>query len=162
MPMSAPRKTQRGFTAVEAMLVVAILAILAAFAAPAMNQLIRTQKVRSIAYDLNADLLYARSEAISRGHNVGVGGLSGTNWINGWRVLDFNNGQTLRQQGARATGVSFVSDDAWVLFDRTGRIVTGNTQWRIEPSESGAPDTQKRCIRMSPSGRPNSMTGPCP
>jgi prepilin-type N-terminal cleavage/methylation domain-containing protein len=110
----------RGFTVIETMVVVAILAILAAFAAPSMTQLIRTQKVRSIAYDVFADLTYARSEAISRGHNVGIGSGS-TNWINGWQVRDLTTGALLRQTGAQATGVVFTADSGGIIFDRTGR-----------------------------------------
>jgi len=151
----------RGFTVIESMIVVAIIAILAAFAAPAMNQLIRTQKVRSIAYDIFADLTYARSEAISRGHNVGIGSGS-NNWIGGWQVRDLATGAMLRQTGAQATGVTFTADSGGIIFDRTGRNTTGNVSFSIAPTDAGAPDIQKRCIRLSPSGRPNSLVGPCP
>lgn len=160
--MRAAFHSSRGFTAIEVMIVVAILAILAAFAAPAMNQLIRTQKVRTIAYDLFADLTFARSEAISRGRNVGIGSNSGNDWINGWSVRDLTSGEVLREQGPRSSGVLFTADQAGVIFNRTGRTTTGNVSFSIKPAESDAPDVQKRCIRMTPSGRPNSLTGPCP
>jgi Tfp pilus assembly protein FimT len=144
------------------MVVIGIIAILAAVAAPAMNQLIRAQKVRTIAYDLYADLTYARSQAISRGHNVGIGSVSGNNWVNGWMVRDLVNGDTLRTQGPRSSGVLFTADQVGLIFDRTGRMTTGNATFSVRPTESDAPDTQKRCIRITPSGRPNSLTGPCP
>jgi len=151
----------RGFTVIEAMVVVAILAILAAFAAPAMNQLIRTQKVRSIAYDLFADLTYARSQAIARGHNVGIGSKAGTNWgVSGWMVRDLSNGDTLRDTGAGPKGVKFTADAPGLVFLPTGRTAA-NVSFTIAPEES-APDDQKRCVRISPSGRPNSTTGACP
>ena len=155
------RARLRGFTVIEAMVVVAILAILAAFAAPAMNQLIRTQKVRSIAYDLFADLTYARSQAIARGHNVGIGSKGGTNWgINGWMVRDLTNGETLRDTGAGPKGLKFTADAPGLVFLPTGRTAA-NVSFTIAPEES-APDDQKRCVRISPSGRPNSTTGACP
>jgi type IV fimbrial biogenesis protein FimT len=157
--MSAAFSPQRGFTVIEAMIVVLILAIIAAFAAPAMNQLIRTQKVRTIAYDLFADLTFARSEAIARGHNVGIGS-GGTDWIGGWQVRDLTSGDVLREQGPRSSGVTFTATAPGLVFDRTGRTTT--VSFSIAPTESGAPDIQKRCIRITPSGRPNSLTGPCP
>jgi len=144
------------------MVVVLILAILAGFAAPSMMQLIRTQKVRSTSYDIFADLTYTRSQAISRGHNVGIGSNAGTNWANGWSVRDLTTGEVLRTAPAQATGIVFASDTPGLIFDRTGRNTTGNAKFAIRPSDAGAPDVQKRCIQIAPSGRPNSITGPCP
>jgi prepilin-type N-terminal cleavage/methylation domain-containing protein len=158
----ARTRVARGFTVIEAMVVVFIIAILAAAAAPSMNQLIRTQKVRGTAYDLFADLTYARSEAISRGHNVGIGSNAGNNWANGWRVQDLATGAVLRQQGKLSSGITFTADSAGLIFASTGRNTTGNVTFAIAPVEADAPDNQKRCIRITPSGRPNSINGPCP
>jgi len=101
------RSRSQGFTVIEAMVVVGIIAILAGFAAPAMNQLIRTQKVRSISYDLFADLTYARSEAIARGHNVEIASKSGNDWGgSGWSIRDLATGEQLRDQSATSKGAS--------------------------------------------------------
>ena len=155
------RARSRGFTVIEAMVVVGIIAILAGFAAPAMTQLIRTQKVRSISYDFFADLTYARSEAIARGHNVGIASKGGNNWgVNGWMVRDLTLDVLLRDQGPRSSGISFTADTNSLIFVPTGRTAA-NAAFTIKPVES-APDDQKRCIRITPSGRPNSVTGVCP
>jgi type IV fimbrial biogenesis protein FimT len=153
---------QRGFTAVEGMIVVAILAILAAFAAPAMNGMIRAQKVRTIAYDLFADLTFTRSQAIARGRNVALFSSSGLDWVNGWAIRDLTTGEVIRQQGPRASGVTFTANQSNIVFDRSGRLFGPTTIWAIAPTDSDAPDSQKRCVRISPSGRPNTLTGPCP
>jgi len=155
------RSRSQGFTVIEAMVVVGIIAILAGFAAPAMNQLIRTQKVRSISYDLFADLTYARSEAIARGHNVEIASKSGNDWGgSGWSIRDLATGEQLRDQSATSKGVSFTADTSGLTFLPTGRTAA-NAAFTIKPVES-APDDQKRCIRITPSGRPNSITGVCP
>jgi len=144
------------------MVVVAILAILAGFAAPSMLQLIRTQKVRSAAYDMFADVTYTRSQAISRGHNVGIGSNNGNDWSGGYSVRDLTTGEVLRTAGASSTGITFTADTVGLIFDRTGRNTTGNAKFSIKPVDASAPDNQKRCIQIAPSGRPNSLTGPCP
>ena len=151
----------RGFTIVEAMIVVFIIAILAAVAAPGMNSLIRAQKVRSTSYDFFADLTYARSEAIARGRNVVITSVSGKNWVNGWTVNDPLVAQPLRDEGPRSTGLVFEADQGDVTFDRTGRTLSGTVSFTIAPVDADAPDSQKRCIRLDPSGRPRSTTGVC-
>ena len=156
------QRSQAGFTVVEAMVVVAIIGILAAFAAPAMNQLIRTQKVRSAAYDIFSDLSFARSEAINRGHDIMMSSVQGTDWVGGWALRDLTTGEVIRQQGALSSGITFVGDAGSLTYDKNGRIQgTINVRFNIAPTES-APDNQKRCVRVSPSGRPNSLTGVCP
>jgi len=66
------RRFQAGFTATEILVVIGIVGILAAIAVPSMSKMIQTQSVRSASYDLQADLTYARSEAISRATNVTI------------------------------------------------------------------------------------------
>jgi type IV fimbrial biogenesis protein FimT len=156
------RPLQKGFTSVEMMVVVLILAILGAFAAPAMMGLIRTQKVRTAAYDIFADLTYARSEAINRGHDILVSSAGGTDWVSGWALRDTVTGEVLRQQGALASGMTLTSNAGNVTFDRSGRATTAaaGTWFSIVPTDPSAPDSQKRCVRLSPSGRPNALVLP--
>ena len=69
-------RRQHGFTAAEIVVVLAIVGILAAIAVPSMSKMLTTQAVRSAAYDLYADLTFARSEAIARGTNITFVGAS--------------------------------------------------------------------------------------
>ena len=68
-PLS-PRRAVRGFTAVELMIVVVIVAILTAMAGPWMGQMVRTQRLRTASFDVLASLQLARSEAIKRNLSV--------------------------------------------------------------------------------------------
>lgn len=76
---------QAGFTIIEVMTVVAIIAFLAAVAIPNMTAMIKNSKLRGAASDLFGDLLVARSEAVKRNCKVDVAP-SNTGWSGGWTV----------------------------------------------------------------------------
>ena len=58
---------QRGFTMIELLIAVVIVAIVLTIAVPSFNQFILRQRLKSINAELITDLQLARSEAVSRG-----------------------------------------------------------------------------------------------
>ena len=58
---------RRGFTLVELLIVVAVVAIILVVAAPSFRDMILMQRLRSITAQLVTDLQFARNEAVSRG-----------------------------------------------------------------------------------------------
>lgn len=101
-----------GFTLLELMVTVAILAIVAALAAPSFAAMFKTNRARSVASELMAALSLARSEAVRRGQAVTIcksrdgsscGG-SGTQWDNGWIVFVNENAQTEGSPAVRDSG----------------------------------------------------------
>ena len=120
------RRDARGFTAIELMVVVSILAVLAALAAPSFTPLIERWRVRQTVEGLQSTLFYARSEAIKRGGNVVVQKNScpevsdDGDWDCGWYVCDdTNNDNTCN-----------VSEPVLQQFDTPNRI-------RVSRSDSG-------------------------
>lgn len=111
-------REQRGFTAIEVMVVVAILGLLAALAAPSFTALIERWRVRQAAEDLASTLTYARSEAIRRGGGVVLrrntpndtdcpGITSGAKqWGCGWMVFVDTNGDGTRQNDEELLRIS--------------------------------------------------------
>jgi len=80
----------RGFTLIETMMVVVIVAILAAVAGPSMVEMYRSTRLSAALSALQVSLNIARSEAIKRGSDarvtVAANGTAGA-WENGWSVF---------------------------------------------------------------------------
>jgi type IV fimbrial biogenesis protein FimT len=155
-------RRQAGFTATEILVVIGIVGILAAIAVPSMSKMLQQQSVRAASYDLNADLVYARSQAITRATSVTITGASTTDFNKGWTITEAAGGTTLRTQGSRTGKITFTGNANVYTFDKTGRVTVGApAQWAIAPTESGAQDYMKRCVKLDPSGRPRTNEGVC-
>lgn len=97
-----PLSVQEGFTAIELMVTVSIVAVLMAIAAPSFTTLIESWRVRQATEQLQSTLSYARSEAIKRSglvaiqklpnHTNGCTSASGNrDWDCGWIVCHDTN-----------------------------------------------------------------------
>jgi len=71
-PSSAHPTGQAGFSAIELMVVLSILGVLSALAAPAMSDLLARWRTNAVAEQVTAALTLARVEAIRRSGNVVV------------------------------------------------------------------------------------------
>ncbi|SEK02705.1 MULTISPECIES: GspH/FimT family pseudopilin [unclassified Variovorax] len=76
-----------GFTLLELMVVVAIVAVLATVGTPAFRDLLINQRLSAAAQAFNAALSLARMEAIRRSQSVSVTALVGRSWLGGWAVV---------------------------------------------------------------------------
>jgi type IV fimbrial biogenesis protein FimT len=151
------RPTSRGFTLPEVLTVVAILGLLAAVAAPNLGAMIRTQRVKTAAFDVMSSLLYARSEAVKRNASVTITPSAG-NWANGWTLSDAN-ANTLRSKAAFAN-VS-ITGPASIVYSANGRLAPVGASPQFSLSASDVATANQRCIKVSPSGAPFSAEGTC-
>lgn len=77
----------RGFTLIEALITVAILAILAAIAAPSLRQFLVRNAFDSMSLDMRGAISRARAEAIARGVVVTFGPNAAGDWSSGFQVF---------------------------------------------------------------------------
>jgi len=158
MARNTPLQPMLGFTLIELMITIAILAITVSLAAPAFRELLVAQRIRSVAYDMTSDLVLARSEAVKRGQAVTIAPDAG-GWTAGWSVRVPASADLIASRSASGSGVSFTTSPGTITFDINGRLGTSGTVVRFQISDGG---TRNRCISLDPSGRPKSSIAACP
>lgn len=84
----------RGFTLIELMVAVAVLAILLSIGVPAFGTMIDAQRLDNEAHRLMRSVQFTRNEAVRRNRHVLMQPVNGS-WTNGWVVFldDDRNGQ---------------------------------------------------------------------
>jgi type IV fimbrial biogenesis protein FimT len=149
----------RGFTLVEMMVVIGIVAILAAIAAPNMGAMIKRQRIKTAAFDVFASLTYARSEAIKRNTTVTITPIA-SDWAKGWQIKDSNN-NVLRDQ--KGWDNLTVTGPASVVFSGTGRLSGAVAPFALTGGSYGAAvaASDYRCVKLDLSGRAVSQEGVC-
>jgi type IV fimbrial biogenesis protein FimT len=170
-------KKPHGFTLIELMVVIAIVAILTTMAAPSFKQLIQSNTISSNVNSFLADMRYARSEAIRRGGGVimcrsnspessspACNGTSGASsgWVTGWVIFHDANGngtidagEILRVQGP-ITAMDKILDSASspkykFPFTATGRLPLSNAA-SLQFGGSKYANTVQRMVCVSVGG----------
>ena len=161
---------QSGFTMVELMVTIAVLAILAGLALPSFQASLRSNRVATTSNEVLASLSLARTEAIRGIGRAGVcPSASGTacaanaDWAAGWVVWQ----ETPAAGGPVFTVVRVIQPKqrtvvngpaAGVDFTAQGRAQGGATQVDVAPSDAAAP---ARCIRVGVTGQSRIEQGAC-
>lgn len=143
------RHLSQGFTAIELMVTIAILAVLTALAAPSFNPIIERYRTRQAAEDLQGTLYFARSEAIKRGGGITITANDG-GWGNGWTVNASSVTDPLQNAAAPSrVAITTVGGDTTITADRWGVLTSsGATQFhmQITPQNGTASNGSTLCI----------------
>ena len=151
--------SQQGFNVVELMIVLAIVGVLTAIAAPNMADMVRVQRVRTAAFDIVAGLTLARSEALKRNTKVTMTPAAG-GWGNGWTSTDTNN-NVVQKQGPFSCGSCTFTGPGTVTYTSEGRLPVGTAAPQFQVSSTNIDSSKFRCINVDLSGRPVTNTGGC-
>lgn len=146
-----------GFTLVELLITITIAGILAGIALPSFQNLMRTQRVKSAAFDLVSNLTLTRSEAVKRNANVSMTAAGG-GWKNGWKISV--GGTDLRVQD-KYTGLDITELAGLnvVTFRGDGRLATATTNFTVQTDPASG--VTPRCISISLSGQASSKMEEC-
>ena len=172
--MPSPRSA-KGFTAIELLVTIAILGVLAAIAAPSFKPLIERWKVRQVTEELQSTFYVARSEAIKRGiqvvvcrsanaetSNTPTCAASGTGWESGWIVfadrntneqMSWSSGDSdvlLRVQGA-ITDSGGIEQNAFrkLVFRPTGLMSAGASQMTFNSKSLTSSQQRRVCVTIA-------------
>lgn len=162
--LSKPQ-TNAGFTLVEALVVVAMLAVLASLAAPSFEGTFRRYRVDSARESFIATLQLARSEAVRTGQRVALARLTGcgvtlsatNDWSCGWQAFvdtdadnTFNNSDVEIQRVEVPSNVSAFKASAvnpgFIAFDRFGSVTQTGQNFRFFPVNPGATEAMLVCF----------------
>lgn len=169
-----------GFTLLELMVVLAIVAILATLAAPSFSRLIKSSAISSAVNIFMSDMRYARSESLRRGGRVvmcrsdapealapGCSSGSGAGekgWVSGWIVFfdtdndaDKQANEPLLRVQSPITGIDAIVEggtgaSTLLRFTATGRLLKPSSATSLQFGGDNYAENVQRVLCVSPGG----------
>ena len=172
------RSKARGFTLIESLVSIAILAVLAALAAPSFTQSIKRYRIVAVRDDLMSSIQFARTEAIRRGVAVSLSRTStcspatANDWDCGWEVFVDRNANgtrdanatpalddTLLQTSVAPTGYSITqpANGSSITANVWGQTTT--RKFLIYPTADGVSNAATTTICINSGGRIRKLSG---
>ncbi len=164
----------RGFTLVELMVTITVLAIVVGVAAPSLAAFIQSNRVAGNANSMVSALNFARSEAVSRAESVrfcpvneSQDGCSGSDdWSAGWVAIvqsGSDAGEVLRVWSPLPDSLDMSLDtqaevsEEFVDMLPLGNVETGSGnfryRWTLKPDNCRTGRPYQRSIDLAPTGR---------
>lgn len=143
----------RGFTLIEMMVVIVLIAVMLGLALPSFNGLIERYRVEGMARALMASVSHARAEAARRGKTVTIRQrpeCKGQDWSCGWDTVagSGNAIELLKRQDPDGRVAIEKSPSGAMPFDAMGYSTVG-ASFRFRPSDSeNSPNAATVCLAL--------------
>jgi type IV fimbrial biogenesis protein FimT len=148
--------TTAGFTLPELLATLAIMATLAAIAAPSVSSLVAGQRAKAASSELYASLMRVRSEAVKRNAEVTLVPKGGR-WEDGWTIPNPADSGHKIEDHPGLNGATVTGPDS-VVYLPNGRV-KGTDAPSFDIAFANAP--AHRCIQVDLSGRPYLKPSSC-
>ena len=144
-------KSNHGFTLIELMVTIAILAVIIGIAIPSFSNILLNNRIESAAQDLYGGLQLARSEAVKRKEGVSVcransaatGCQNGTDWSASWLIITADNEVLKLWEGGG--GLSVTGPSQGLTFYASGMA---DAERDFQVTGSGCKNDQKRALKV--------------
>lgn len=154
------RSAYAGFSLIELITVIALLAVLMGIGMPAFRDMVADQKVRTVAASLHSSILIARAEAIKRNRTIRLRPATDEAWGDGWLIpnpASINSDTTPVHRERLNAAVTITSAATELDFRPSGRA-SGSVTFELESTTDA---TKKRCVSVGLDGRATTERGGC-
>ncbi|MCP4186678.1 MAG: prepilin-type N-terminal cleavage/methylation domain-containing protein [Gammaproteobacteria bacterium] len=170
-------KKYSGFTLIELMITLAIVAIVTTLAIPGMSEFVKNERLTSASNNLLGDIMLARSKAVERNQPVIICASNDQancngNYEDGWIITidsdsDGIGDEIIKIQQATEGNITYDQGGAGlsiITFDSRGFLPTGANTGTISVCDNRTnPDDYAKTISLSATGRASRGANPaCP
>lgn len=152
------KKIHTGFTLIELMIALSVVAILVTVGIPNFSSMLQNNRLATQTNLFIADLNYARSESIKRNSTIDLSP-SEDGWDSGWNISVASSDELLRSTELSAQSIAITPNDNTTLsFTNSGNLGGEISCFTISDAHS---DNHNRIVKIETTGRVAISDGEC-